>query len=83
MQPIGYRNKQHKVIHFDWLKPCSDNIQLDISGSTPAESPATADTSPQPIPPVPGIGESLELFEDDGCKQSELARPTPSTSSAH
>ena len=75
--------KQHKMVHFDQLKSCPNNIRLDITGSTPAGSPVTADISPQPIPPVPGIGESLELVEDDSCEQSELVRPSPNTPSTH
>ena len=59
--------KQRKVVDFDRLKPCPDNIWLDTTGST-ADSSSTADISPQPIPPVLGIGEHLELVEDDGCE---------------
>ena len=51
--------------------------------STPAGSLAIADTSLQPIPPVPSIGEHLELVEDDSCEQTELVRPSPSTPSTH
>ena len=76
-------HKQHKAVHFDWLNPCPDNIWLDVTGSTPAESPATADTSPQPIPLVPSIGEHLELVEDDSYEQTELVRPSPSTPLTH
>ena len=75
--------KQRKVVHFDRLKPCPDNIRLDVTGSTPAESPATADTSPQPISPVSSIGEHLELVENDSYEQTELVRPSPSTPSTH
>ena len=33
--------KQRKVVHFDQLKSCPDNIWMDVTDSTPAESPAT------------------------------------------
>ena len=67
------------MVHIDWLKPCPDNIRLGVTGTTPAKNPARADTSPRPIPPVLGIGEHLELVEDDGCEQTPLVRPSPST----
>ena len=76
-------HKQHKVVDFDHLKSCPYNIRLDVTGSTPAESSAAADTSPQPIPPVPSIAKHLELVEDDSCEQTELVRPSPSTPSIH
>ena len=75
--------KQCKVVHFDQLMPCPDNIWLDVIGSTPAKNPATVDTSPQPIPHVPSTGEQLELVEDDGCEQTELVGPSPNTPSNH
>ena len=34
--------KQRKMVHFDQLKSCPDNIRLDVTDLTPAESPATA-----------------------------------------
>ena len=58
--------RQRKIVHFDRLKPCPANIQLNPTNSY-------SDVIPSPIRSLPSapssVGENIELIEDDSDDQ--------------
>ncbi|KAL5475730.1 hypothetical protein EMCRGX_G025580 [Ephydatia muelleri] len=57
-------NNKCKVVHFNWLKKCPENIRLLPRKPTTG----ARDPPPQPVSPPP-VGSSLELLEDDDVDQ--------------
>ena len=64
-------NNKGKVVHFNRLKKCPENIQLLPSKPTTG----ARDPPPQPVSPPP-VGSSLELLEDDDVDQG-VVNPVP------
>ena len=55
--------KYRKIVHFDRLKLCPNNIRLDDLGGPPSLNPPSLKS---PLPPInaPPVGHNLELVED-------------------
>eukprot|EP00731_Ephydatia_muelleri_P039115 Em1119g1a len=64
-------NNKGKVVHFNRLKKCPENIRLLPSKPTTG----ARDPPPQPVSPPP-VGSSLELLEDDDVDQG-VVNPVP------
>ena len=71
----GLRKNQQKVVHFDRLKPCPDNMRFDHV--VPRPTPIQVDTNVQPSTPSDTVGRNLEFIgeEDDDIMPGLITAP--------